>query len=216
LYVLRLWFFWTDEHINADDLLTFVPVAQQDALRPQATQEAADLMKSKLWGRWPGWGKQYEIPDAERFDVVFDPNDLTLKYGCTDAHWKEFWSKVEGQQAFHGSIAAPKQAISIVFNHLLDQIKHLGQEPKPVTNPLEEGGVAALMTQNRCRYCRHCAQIVCAAQGALDAQCPRCDTPFEAGQIKAPGLAGKNAPKIENGDLLPDGLSSDVLEEPPE
>jgi hypothetical protein len=203
LYVLRLWFFWTDERMDADDLLTFVPDAQKDALRDQKTKEAADLMKSKLLGVSPSWDKQYEIPDIERFDIVFDPDDLTTKYGCTDAHWKEFWFLV-GPDEKHQSqpcqcrISAPKDAIKIVFEYLAKRFEITGEEPPlPITNPLEEGGLVSLITNGRCLYDNETEQIVNSTE-VNDA-------------TKAPGLLGKNAPRVENSKLLANGLSSDVL-----
>ena len=205
LFVLRLWFFWTDEYIDADDLLTFVPDAQKDALRDQRTKEAADLMKSKLLGVSPSWDKQYEIPDIERFDIVFDPHDLTTKYGCTDAHWKEFWFSVGPDDQNHQSqpcqcrIAAPKDAISIVLEYLAKYFEMIGEgEPEPITNPLEEGGLVSLITNGRCYYDAETEQIVTSTE-ASDG-------------TKAPGILGKNAPRVENSKLLANGLSSDVLE----
>ena len=203
LYVLRLWFFWTDEHLDVDDLLTFVPDAQQDALREQKTKEAADLMKSKLLGVSPSWDKQYEIPDIERFDIVFDPHNLATKYGCTDAHWKEFWFSVGPDEQDHQSqpcqcrIAAPKDAINIVLEYLAQRFEMMGEaEPQPITNPLEEGGLVSLITNNRCTYDEEAQQIVSAVEGGS----------------KAPGILGRNAPSVENSKMLANGLSSDVLE----
>lgn len=196
LYVLRLWFFWVDEHISTDDLLAFVPETEQSTLRSQREKEAADLMKPKLLGLWPSWDKQYEIPDIERFDIVFDPENLTSKYGCTDAHWREFWFSVGQGQPCQCRIAAPQDALKVVLQFFARHFATEG-EPQPITNPLEEGGVVSFITHNRCHYNKKTHQIVCVA---------------EESQAKAPGMLGKNAPRVENGRLLPNGLSSDVLE----
>jgi hypothetical protein len=199
LFVLRLSFFWTNEHLDGDALLAFVPDAQKEALRDQRTREAAELMQSSLRNVWLGWDKQYEIPDMERFDIVFDPNDLTTKYGCTDAHWKEFWFKVDGSQPCQCRIAAPKDAINVVLEYLAKYFKFTGEEePEPITNPLEEGRLAKLITSGRCIYDKRAQRIVFVGE--------------KDGQAKAPGFLGKNAPRVENSRLLKNGLSSDVLE----
>jgi hypothetical protein len=198
LYVLRLWFYWVDEDIDADDLLTFVPEAHKDGLRDRLAQAAAELMKPKLLGAWPGWGKQYEIPDVERFDIVFDPDNLRIKYGCSDAHWREFWFRVGGGQPCQCTIAAPKDALKVVAEYVLRHLRDMGApEPLPITNPLEEGGLVSPITQGRCYYDDQSQRILRAKEGMPP---------------KAPGVLGKNAPNVVNAQPLPSGLSSDVLE----
>jgi hypothetical protein len=200
LYVLRLWFFWTDEHIDADDLLSFVPDSQKDELREQKTNEAADLMRPKLLGISgirPGWDRQYEIPDIERFDIVFDPNNLTEKYGCTDAHWRELWFTVDKGQPCQCRIAAPKDALAVLLSHLGPGP---GGKVKLVSmiNPLEEGGLVSTITNNRCCYDTRLKQIVLCKPGD---PIPR-----------AAGFLGKNAPSVANSQMMENGLSSDVLQ----
>jgi hypothetical protein len=199
-YVLRLVFFWADENIDADDLLAYVPDDEKGALHDEATKEANDIMQpGGLFAKWRGWGKQYEIPDVERFDIVFNPDRPAEKFGCTDAHWREYWVKFDPGQACRCSIAAPQDAYKVVLNHFLRHFRHFHkQEPKPITNPLEEGGIAAVITAGRCIYDPNSGRIVCGEKPPV--------------RPRAPGLLGKNAPTLENANLLDDGLSSDVLE----
>lgn len=197
-YSLRLTFFWIDEDIGASDLLSFVPEDERPALTDQAIKDAAEIMGQGLLGKWLGWAKQYEIPDIERFDIVFDPESPAVKYGCTDGHWREFWLKVDPGQACRCSIAAPKDAYRVVLDHFMRHFAFFEKEPpQPVTNPLEEGGLVEVITAGRCYYDRAAGQITCDEE-------PR-------PRPKAPGLLGKNAPTIENAQLLDNGLSSDVL-----
>jgi len=196
MFVLRLTFFWIDEYIDASDLLAFVPEEQKQNQLAQATEEAEKLMSPRLLGEWPGWSKQYEIPDVERFDIVFDPNDLKQKYVCSDAHWREYWVKVDKDEAAHCSVAAPKDAVKVLFDYFMHRIHFIGKdEPEPITNPLEEGGLVEIITDGRCTY-------------DADTDSIR----LSDGLAKAHGWLGKNAPSVVNAKLMDDGLSSDVLE----
>jgi hypothetical protein len=194
LWALRIWFFWVDAQLDGNDLLTYVPPAHQEALSPRRAQEAQQLMQPRFWGAWPGWEAQYEIPDIERFDIVFNPVDLNLKYGCTDAHWKEFWFAVENHAPCQCHIAAPGEALKVVADFVQKHLELSGKtEPPPITNPLEDSGVAALIASNL----------------LLDSGFVNFN--IETDMEKTSGFLGKNAPRVENSNLLETGLSSDVL-----
>ncbi len=205
-YVLRLWFFWPQERITAEDLMTFVPEGERKRLEPRARQEAQDLMRRRLFGLWPGWGEQYEIPDIERFDIVFNPRDLWLKHGCTDRHWQEMWYAVPDDQPLAAHIAPPESA---GWKAAVEFLKGLGHPPPPIANPLRNPGVLSAITAGRCAVCPSCGHMACGERLAPDT-CPRCGTELAA--PKGVGLLGKNPPFIQNGELLEGGVSSDVLQ----
>jgi hypothetical protein len=198
-YALRLTFFWYDEHIDAADLLSFVPEGQRPGLLAQAEAEAARLMGTGLAGAWLGWRRMYEIPDVERFDIIFNPDSPALKYVCSDGHWREFWTRVDRGDAARCAIGAPKDAFRTVVNHFMRHFHFIGKTtPQSVANPLIEGRIAEVITDGRYRFD--------ADSGALLS-----GDPSGRRQHRAPGLLGKNAPSIANGHLLEGGLSSDVL-----
>lgn len=194
LYVLRLWFFWIDEEISADDLLSFVPEPEKDGRRLLAQDEAAAIMRSKF-GR-PGWDGQYEVPDVERFDIIFDPRDLNTKYGCTDGHWKEMWYRVSANQPFRGKIAAPSEAFKIAIDYIWRWMqRQIGVAyTETDSNPLTVGGLVSVITNDHYYY--NGVKIVPGRASTL---------PPDLG----PGFMGKNAPTIGNGELVM--LSGDVL-----
>lgn len=204
-YVLRLWFFWPQERISAEDLLAYVPDDARRRLEPGYRQEAEELMARRMFGLWPGWGEQYEIPDVERFDIVFDPRDTWLKHGCTDRHWQELWYAVPGDEPLMAHIAPPQSA---GWKAAVEFLKGLGHPPPPIANPLRNPGVLAAMTGGRCISCPSCGQIACGERLA-PAACPRCGTDLTG--TRGVGMLGKNPPFIQNGDLLVGGVSSDVL-----
>jgi len=188
-----------DEEIDADDLLTFVPHPEREELREEARREAHELMMPRLLGKWPGWAKQYEIPDVERFDIVFDPSDLRIKFSCTDAHWKELWLQVNRNEPCECTIAAPQDIFRVLDEYVWMTLQTIGEPvPEPVTNPLKEGNIVAVITGNQCRYDQELDQIICSDSAPAFA--------------KGPGFWGKNAPIITNARLLSNGLSSDVLD----
>lgn len=196
--VLRVSFLWIDERIDADDLISFVPERQRQARRAQAESEAARIMKRGILSEWLGWGKMYEIPDVERFDIIFNRERPSPTYVASDGHWREYWTQVAPGEAAHCFIAGPKDAWRVIVDHYIRHFQFFDKEPpQPVTNPLAEGGLAEVITSGRCHYERSSGEIVCS------------DAPHS--RPRAPGLLGKNAPSITNGELMADGMSSDVL-----
>lgn len=50
----------------------------------------------RVWFFWldKSIGKNHEVPDAERFDLIIRRSDGWVTVACTDLHWREVWGEV--------------------------------------------------------------------------------------------------------------------------
>jgi hypothetical protein len=56
----------------------------------------------RLWFLWldKRIGKKHEVPDAERFDVLFDAQEGAVRYMGTDFHYHETWGQLEQDEKY--------------------------------------------------------------------------------------------------------------------
>ncbi|MBN1177955.1 MAG: hypothetical protein JXD18_02005, partial [Anaerolineae bacterium] len=139
-FVLRLWLYWVHVGFAPEHLLAFVPAARQAEFRPQA-ESVCHTLRNKLWARW---AKTQEVPDVERFDILFDPADLTVKYVGTDTHWQEFWAVVDDGESLQACIASWKE-----IGKVAQQSGAVaGKDQPPVYDPVVNG-LCSIVYENR-------------------------------------------------------------------
>jgi hypothetical protein len=195
--VLRLWFYWAD-----------LGFAESEELKPKGLLGA-------IAGAILPWRKVAEVPDVERFDLVLDPDDQTLKhkYMCTDTHWQEFWAGNKAAEALELGIATLTDIPKL--KKLADSVPEI---EGPVHDPLANGlcDIVNELSHHECPFRQQVPGELITADARLPGieykVCPRCGTYFRGQDVRAVGLWGKHAPLVANADVL-DGLTStSVLE----
>jgi hypothetical protein len=55
---------------------------------------------ARLWFLWfdKRLGKRHEVPDAERIEIVFEPERGSVPYMGTDFHYKETWGPLRSRE----------------------------------------------------------------------------------------------------------------------
>ncbi len=203
--VMRLWFYWVHLGFSANQLLTFVPSDPSDDQREEAERVSDGLKKGLL-----PWHKREEVPDVERFDLLLDANDLSVKYVGSDTHWQEFWAVVNTGEPLRARIATLLDTFKVI-----DQAKEVPHVAPPTFDPLANG-LCDLVNEWSGHTCPHRLKGTVITAHDIEPGdefdfCPRCGTHFVGQQARALGVT-KHAPLLGNVSLLTNAISTSVLE----
>ena len=203
--VVRLWFYWVHLGFSPEQLMTFVPPERRADWQAEAERVSDGLRRLIL-----PWHKREEVPDVERFDLLLDPNDLSLKYVGTDTHWQEFWAIVDDGEPLRARIATLLDSAKVVA-----LAQSVPKRKPPVFDPLANGlcDIVNEWSGHRCPY-RGEGQLVVAGdieEGQAYHVRPRCGSHFIGQGVKALGVA-KHAPLLGNVSVIENAVSTSVLE----
>lgn len=204
--VLRFWFYWLHLRFSPDDLLTFVPNEQQATQRSEAERVGQQLAS----GLMP-WHRREEVPDVERFDLLLNPSDFTVKFVGTDTHWKEYWAIVDASEPLQARIATKRDLPWIGAQQL-----QFPPTSTPVSDPLANGlcDIINDASQTSCphRGLGHVVKQPRMQPSSDDTVCQQCQTRFRGQPFRALGMLwGKHGPLPKNAAVIQNAISSDVL-----
>ena len=204
--VLRFWFYWLHLRFAPDQLLTFVPPDQLAAQRPEA-ERVAQLLDHGLLP----WHRREEVPDVERFDLLLNPAQTSVKFVGTDTHWKEYWAVVDAGEPLQARIATKRDLPWIGVQQL-----QFPATSDPVLDPLANGLCDLINDagQGACphRGVGHVVKQPRMQPGDEDMVCQQCQTRFRGQPLRALGMLwGKHGPLPKNAAIIPNAISSDVL-----
>jgi hypothetical protein len=83
-YVLRIWCYWINDFFEGNRVIV-------ERVHGEGTRRNTEL---RAWKQ-----NVIEVPDAERFDLVFDKKNEKVVFVGTDLHWRETWWSVNGDIA---------------------------------------------------------------------------------------------------------------------
>jgi hypothetical protein len=96
-WVLRLWFHWLHTRFRPEDLLPEGGEPPDEVVSRAANQaQALNALLADRAGE--------EVPDAERFDLLFDAGAGEVLFIGTDLHWQELWGRAEPAQPVNAQI----------------------------------------------------------------------------------------------------------------
>jgi hypothetical protein len=203
---LRIYFYWANLNFALAELMAF---------GVHTPASAAEMQMKLNNGRFP-WSKREEIPDLERFDLLFDPANLDVKHVGSDIHWKEYWSVVETGEALDARLATKRDIPGVLL-----QVWQTREKARPVLDPLAYGLCDRVRDKDD-PSCPHRPPLgeplqrrLARAERDTHVLCSGCQTYFNVQKdvSRAPGAKwGKHAPRLKNVDVLEDAISSEVLE----
>lgn len=203
--VVRLWFYWVHLGFSAGQLMTFVPPDRRTDWHAEA-----ERVRDGIKGFLLPWHKREEVPDVERFDLLLDPNDPSLKYVGSDTHWQEFWAKVADGEPLRARIASLLDSLKVAA-----LAKSVPKVKPPAFDPLANG-LCDIVNEWSGHACPHRGQGQLATadkirKGREYDVCPRCGSHFIGQGGRALGVA-KHAPLLGNVDVIENAVSTSVLE----